>query len=178
LAAEAVAREAESFRAYAISLGGLQVGGTSARSGTTSVDFVVDRLSSESERGELLNALKTGGRDELYWTLDKMEPIGRIQLPGRIGYDLHYAREVTTDDGQRVLILATNRPLSIVETARQTRSRKYDISVIELVLDGQGNGSGTALPAVRVDFDAESGDISLADLNTFPIQLSKVRKIS
>ena len=176
-AAEAVNWGKESYRAYAISLGGLQVGGTSAPSGATSVDFVVDRLSSDSERSELLAALRSGGRDKLYWTLDKMEPVGRIQIPGRLGYDLHYAREVTTEDGQRVLILATNRPLSIVETARQTRSREYDISVIELVLDERGNGSGTALPAVRVDFDPESGDITLADLNTLPIQLSQVRKI-
>ena len=177
IAAEAVTPAKESYRAYAISLGGLQVGGTNAPSGAASVDFVVDRLSSDSERAELLAALRSGGRDKLYWTLDKMEPVGRIQVPGRLGYDLHYAREVTTEDGQRVLILATNRPLSIVETARQTRSRKYDISVIELVLDERGNGSGTALPAVRVDFDPESGDISLADLNTFPIQLTQVRKI-
>ena len=176
LASEAGDRGSERFSAFAISLGGLQVGGSSTPSGSTTVDFVVDRFSTDAERKELLEALKTGGRDKLYRTLDKMEPVGRLQVRGRIGYDLRYARETTSADGQRMLILATNRPLALQETARLSRSRKYDISVVELVVDADGNGSGTAMPAVRVDFDESTGDIVLESLNSSPLQLTKVRK--
>ena len=176
-AAEANATGAERFRAFAVSLGGLQVGGSSAPSGSTTVDFVVERLSTEAERSRLLEALKTGGRDKLYRALDETESVGRIQVRGRIGYDLRYAREVTAPDGQRRLILATNRPIAIKESKNLTRSRKYDISVVELVVDAEGNGSGTAMPAVRVDFDEATGDIVLENLSSSPVQLSKVRRV-
>lgn len=177
LASEEGQRDTERFSAFAVSLGGLQVGGGSSASGSTAVDFVVERLSTEAERRQLLSALENGGRERLYRTLDAMESVGRIQVRGRIGYDLRYAREVVGADGQRILILATNRPIAIRETTRLSRSRKYDISVIELVVDADGNGSGTAMPAVRVDFDEASGDIVLEDLRSSPVQLTQVRKI-
>jgi hypothetical protein len=177
LASEASDTGSERFSAFAISLGGLQVGGSSTPSGATTVDFVVDRFSTDAERSQLLEALKTGGRDKLYRTLDRMEPVGRIQTRGSLGYDLRYAREITAADGQRILILATNRPIALEETARLSRSRKYDISVVELIVDANGNGSGTAMPAVRVDFDEATGDIVLEDLSSSPLQLTKVRKI-
>ena len=61
-------------------------------------------------------------------------------------------------------------------TRNLTRSREYDISVVELVVDAEGKGSGTAMPAVQVELDQETGDISLINLNTSPIQLTNVRK--
>ena len=175
-AEEAEGASAERFRANAISLGGLRVGGTSAPSGMTTVDFVVQRFSTDAERKQLLEVLKSGGRGELWKTLGKMDPVGRVQIPGRLGYDLRYAREVAREDGQRLLILATDRPILFHETRNLTRSREYDISVVELVVDAEGKGSGTAMPAVQVELDQETGDISLINLNTSPVQLSNVRK--
>ena len=169
---------AEHFRANVISLGGLRVGGTTAASGTTTADFVVQRFSTEAERARLLEALKSGGRGELWQTLGKMDPVGRVQVRGRLSYDLRYAREVTSEDGQRLLILATDRPIQFQELRNRTQSRDYDITVVELLLDADGNGSGTAMPAVQVELDPETGDVTLVNLNTSPLQLSNVRKTS
>ena len=170
------AASAERFRANVISLGGLRVGGTLAASGTTTADFVVRRFSTEAERGRLLEALKSGGRDELWKTLGKMDPVGLVQVRGSLSYDLRYAREVVSEDGQRLLILATDRPIQFQELRNRTRSRDFDITVVELLLDADGNGSGTAMPAVQVELDPETGDITLVNLNTSPLQLSNVRK--
>ncbi len=175
-AEEAEGASAEHFRANAISLGGLRVGGSSAPSGMTTVDFVVQRFSTDAERNQLLEVLKSGGRGELWRTLGKMDPVGRVQIRGRLSYDLRYAREVAREDGLRLLILATDRRILFHETRNLTRSREYDISVVELVVDAEGKGSGTAMPAVQVELDQETGDISLINLNTSPVQLSNVRK--
>jgi len=164
------------FQANVVSLGGLRVGGTSGPSGTAWVDFDIQRTSSDAERETLLTALRDGGSGELWKTLGKMEPVGRIQLEGRLGYDLRYAREITETDGTRHIIVATDRPIQFAEIRGATRSRDYDISVIELLVDADGKGSGTAIPAAQVVLDEASGDIRLVNLSTSPVQLLNVRR--
>jgi hypothetical protein len=79
---------------------------------------------------------------------------------------------------QKRLAKYENKVSPIVqETTNLARSRKYDISVVELVVDAEGNGSGTAIPAVQVDSDESTGDIVVENLSSSPVQLSKVRRI-
>jgi len=164
------------FTAVVISLGGLHVGGTSAISGTTRVTFDVQRTSTEAERDALLAALKNGGSGELWKALGKMKPVGRVILEGELGYDLRYARVLPGENGQQHIILATDRPIQFAEIRNMTRSRDYDISVVELVVNDKGRGSGTAIPAAQVVYDEGSGDIEVVDLSTSPVQLLDVRK--
>lgn len=175
-AADEPAAGPERFVANAMSLGGLRVGGGSARSGVTRVTFTVERTSTDAEREQLLAAVRSGGSAELHKVLGKMAAVGRVQIEGRLGYDLRYAREVTEEGGQRHLILATDRPIQFAEIMGATRSRDYDIAVVELIVDAEGKGSGAAIPAAQVVLDEESGDIQLINLSTSPVQLNSVRR--
>ncbi len=169
------AKALETYQARAMSLGGLGVGGPTMPSGAVVVDLSITRWSTEEERSALLEALASGGSAKLWSALGKMEPVGRIHPRQRLSYELRYAREVVRD-GQRVVILATDRPILFWENVRNTRSRQYDISVIQLVLDEEGNGQGTAMPAVRVTLSEGKDEITLEDFTTQPVQLTRVKK--
>lgn len=166
---------AERFRATAIDLGGLRVGGNVAPSGSVAVTLQIQRFSTETERSELLATLETTDGGELAESLAKMPPVGQIQIQGRLAYDLKYAREIADESGQRQLILATDRPIPLFEVRNQTRSRDFGSSVVEPIVDAEGCGSGTAIPAAQVRFDRDSGDLELITLSSTPVQLVNVR---
>jgi hypothetical protein len=174
--AEVAAGGGERFEATAVSLGGLRVGGSVAPSGSAPVWIDFRRESSDEARQQLLAALKSGGNRALWKALGAAESVGQIRVGNRLAYDLRYARVISGDAGQRTIILATDRPIQFFEMRRMTRSRDFDISVVELQVDGEGNGSGTAIPAAQVEYDTESGDIELTNLSTTPVQLVRVRR--
>ena len=62
--------------------------GTSTQmGGTFSVKVIVSQYSTPEDRATLVNAFKTGSNEGLVKALEKMKSAGRIQVPGRVGYD-------------------------------------------------------------------------------------------
>src|SRR5687767_8137521 len=92
--------------AFAISTGGLQTG-----TATSPLDIVIDRWSSEDERQQLLEALKRD-QDALLNALRDLAPVGRIRTPTSLGWDLRYASASPAEDGERRIVIGTDRPMS------------------------------------------------------------------
>jgi hypothetical protein len=42
-----------------------------------------------------------------------MKPVGRIRTPGSIGYDLRFAQQRKLPDGDREIVVATDRPMRL-----------------------------------------------------------------
>lgn len=108
--------QAETFTASAIDI-------NTGRTGR--VDISVTRWSTAAERDRLLATLFKKGQDELVRTLQDMRPVGRLYSPGSIGYDLRYAEQRRGPDGERVIVFATDRPMSFWELVNQPRSADY-----------------------------------------------------
>ena len=160
---------AETFTALAADLS------TSGNGKTARVDITIDRWSTPEEREQLRTTLVENGTDAVYTALQKMKPVGRIRVNDSLGWDLRYAREVTTNDGRRI-VFATDRPIGVAEAARQPRSVDYKFTIGELRLSGN-KGQGTLSPAVKLRYDRDNQTLELENLSSEPVRLMEVRPL-
>jgi hypothetical protein len=155
----------ETFTAFAASLG---------TGKTAIVDIHVTRWSTDEEREKLLTTLQEFGRDRLIETLQKLPPVGMIRTSNSIGYDLYYAREHQGADGGRRVVLATNRPLAFRELLNGTRSKDYQLTLIELRIGADGKGEGKLVPAAKVSWDKGARRIEIENYSALPVDLLQV----
>ena len=75
--------------------------GTSTQLGRNfGVKVTIYEFSGPEDRDVLVQAFQQGQNDGLVNALEKMESVGRITIPGTLGYDLSYIREILTPNGQ------------------------------------------------------------------------------
>jgi hypothetical protein len=123
----------------------------------------------------LLGALLDKGPDALLDELRETRRVGYIRTPNSIGYDLHFAQNIPSEDGGRRVILVTDRPISFWEAANQPRSIEYPFTLIELRLNRDGEGEGKMSIATRITGNRELGLIELEDYALQPVRLMNVR---
>ena len=158
----------ETFYAFAVNMGNL--GPTGART----VDIGIERWSTESERDELKAALIEKGPDGLLAALRKQPRVGDLRLPGRLGYDLRYARQLPLEGGGRRVLLATDRRIGFLE-ARNHGATDYPFTVIELVLDGHDKGEGKMALAAQIRLNS-TNELEIENASSEPVRLNAVQK--
>jgi hypothetical protein len=83
--------------------------GTSTQLGRNfGIKIIIYEFSSPEDRDVLIQAFQKGQSDGLRNALEKMTSVGRITIPGTVGYDLSYIREIITPTG-RTIRFVTNR---------------------------------------------------------------------
>jgi len=144
-----------------------------ARTGT--VEIVVSRWSSESEQARLTEVLLEKGSDAVLEALRDTPRVGYIRTSNSIGYDLHFARVLPGEDGGRRIVLATDRPIRLWEAANQPRSIDYPFTLIELRVNGEGEGEGKMSIAAKIVGNKALKSIELEDYANEPVRLMGVR---
>jgi hypothetical protein len=162
------AKPIETFRAFAVN----QTGGTRANSGV--IQISIDRWSTDAEREALITTLKEKGSTALLDALTKLPPLGFIKMPNTLGWSLYYARQSELPDGGRRVVLATNRKLGFGESAKQSRSVKYDFTLVEMRFDKSGKGEGKLAAAAKVEFDRKNQQIEIENYGAMPVTLVNV----
>jgi hypothetical protein len=161
------------FTAFAVNLGSRgPISGSSA--GT--VEIAINRWSSDQETESLVGAFRNGGADTLLSALRENPSVGYIRTPDRVGWQLHYAREIPTDDGGRRIFLATDRPIGFWEAVNQTRSLDYPFTLIELRLGPDGRGEGRMSIATRITESPDHKYLQLENYLSEPVRLQEVRE--
>ena len=138
------------------------------------VEITIDRWSPNAERERLVASLQQKGPDELLKQLQKTRAVGRIRTPDSLGYDLHYAQQMPSEDGGRTIVIATDRPIGFWEATNQPRSIQYPFTVIQMKLDRDGHGSGTMSYATRI-VAHENNVIELENFASQPIMLNNIK---
>lgn len=142
-------------------------------SGAGVVQIDITRWSAQSERTELLNVLKKSGAEKLLDALQDMRPVGTIKTPDSLAYDLRYANQTPLPEGERRIVLATDRPIGFWEATRRPRTIDYPFTVIQMEIDRNGEGKGTLSYATKI---IPQGDtIVLENFATQPIMLTQIR---
>jgi hypothetical protein len=160
------AKPIERFKAFAVNMG-------SGNSGV--VQIVIERWSTDAERDILKRTLAEKGPDALLGALQKIRPrTGYMRLPNTRGWDLYFARDVRREDGTRQVILATDRPISMAEARRSTRSRQYQFTLVDIRFDASGKGKGTLSTAAKLTINPKSNAIEVEDFNARPVDLINV----
>jgi hypothetical protein len=147
-------------------------------SGQTPVIIQVTRLSTPDERDALEEVFKSQGMQALADALRDAPDVGFIRAPrvSNTGWRLHYAMVYSDGKGGRIFRLATDRPISFVEAVnRPQRSWDYNVSLVELHLDANGEGSGTLVAGVEFSYDETNDTFGLKSISSEPIRLVNVR---
>jgi hypothetical protein len=154
---------------------------------TATVDFAINRWSSEAQRETLISTMVDKGQDALLKALQNQPSLGKMSFPGwqgrdplnaRLGWDIRYAHQMPQDDGGTRIILALDRYIGFWEAANRPRSIDYPFTFIEIHVDRDGKGEGKMSVATRVNFDKKKNMIELETYASEPVRLQSVQVTS
>ena len=129
--------------------------------GSFSVDIRIDRYNTDEDIKRFADALMEGGQDRLRKVLED-EDAGKLSTSGGAGTSIAIARKIV--DGNRTIIrIVTARSLSFVGL-HSGGSAGYPFTILELSLDRNGRGRGTAVAAAGIVFDKEKNTYAIKSL--------------
>jgi hypothetical protein len=126
--------------------------GTSTQLGhTVGVKITIYQYSTPEDRQVLVDAFKSGQHRGLVKALSNMKSVGRIAIPGTLGYDLSYIALIPTPTGRKIRF-ATNRVIQFAEAYYNTQSTAYDLTAGEIDLNDadKKKNSGVLYPAAQL----------------------------
>lgn len=139
----------------------------------TTVNIVVDRWSFDAQRRRLLESLQRG-QSAMLEVLQDLPRVGYIRTPDSLGWDLHFAQVALREDGDRRVVIATDRPIGFWEAANRPRTIQYPFTFIEMRLDDSGEGEGKLSLATRVISSSEGRVVQLENYAVQPVQLNQL----
>ena len=148
--------------------------GTSTQLGkNTSIKLIITSYSTPEDKKVIDDAFAKGQNQGLVDALQKMKSVGRIQIPGTLGYDLAYVRSTPTPTGRKIRFV-TNRKIAIREAAQNTPSQAYNLTAGEIDINDpdKDKSAGVLYPAAQLIINTD-GDLQLA-LRKNPWQLTNI----
>jgi hypothetical protein len=131
--------------------------GTSTQMGSNfNVKIIINEFSTAEDRAMLVRAFQQGQNDGLRDALEKMKSVGRIQIPGTVGYDLSFIREIVTPAG-RTIRFVTNRRIAFGEARRNTQTKSFNLTAGEINLNSndKSKSGGVLMPAAQLIVNKE-----------------------
>jgi hypothetical protein len=126
--------------------------GTSTQLGhTVGVKITIYQFSTPEDRQVLVDAFNKGQHQGLVKALTNMKSVGRIAIPGTLGYDLSYVALIPTPTGRKIRF-ATNRVIQFAEAYYNTQSTAFDLTAGEIDLNDadKNKSSGVLYPAAQL----------------------------
>ncbi len=142
------------------------------------VEIRINRWSTDAERDRLMQTLLDKGPDKLLDALMDVKPVGSIQTPGNLAYDLRYARRTALPEGGERIVFVTDRRIGTWEAFNDARTVDYPFTVIELHLNRDGEGEGKMSLATRITADKENNIVVLENWDLQPVLLTNVKRES
>ncbi len=131
--------------------------GTSTQLGRTfGVKLIIYEFSGPEDRDILVQAFQKGQNDGLVNALEKMKSVGRIQIPGTLGYDVTYIREILKPTGRSIRFV-TNRKIAFGEAYADTLSRSFNLTAGEFNINDKDRDKrdGVLFPAAQLIVNQE-----------------------
>lgn len=143
--------------------------GMSGRAAGRTLPFslIINRYTSPGEVTEL-NEARLRGEEELLSALSKMTA-GRIQIGNNVGVPANAIIAVSWEGGAKLTVIY-QRNINFFELRYGRRSADYKFGYAELLLDQNGKGQGTLIPAARVKLQDGSQWV-VEDFGEFPARL-------
>jgi hypothetical protein len=171
----------QSFTAFAVAMGTSNPPVLPAGR-TATLQITITRWTTDEERVALLSELVENGQEGLVKSLQDQDETGfvRVTTPSarrRSSFPserLRYAREFPRDDGGRRIVLALDRYISFYEAASMPRWRDYDVTLIVMDLDAEGNGEGQLAMGVRLAIN-DQRQLVIENFGTEPVRLTRIR---
>ena len=131
--------------------------GTSTQLGRNfGVKLIIYEFSDPEDRDILVQAFQHGQNDGLVNALQKMKSVGRIAIPGTLGFDVSYVREIITPNG-RTIRFVTNRQIAFGENYWNTQTKSFNLTAGEINLNDsdKSKSEGVLFPAAQLIINKE-----------------------
>jgi hypothetical protein len=148
--------------------------GTSTQLGRNiGVTIIIYEWSTPETRQALVEAFQKGQNQGLVNALQKTPAVGRIQIPGTLGYDLSFIRMIPSPTG-RTIRFVTNRKITFGEAYADSQSQSFDLTAGEFQLNDQDKSKSTEVnyPACQLAINKD-GELQI-ELNQNPWRLSNI----
>ena len=141
------------------------------RQSTAPIQIRLDRMTTDAEVGALARAARQGPAAfrEVFFT----RAIGRVDIDGRLGDPIYYARRYSDGQGEHMIVVA-QRFVSTEEHFANRRSVDYPYTVLELDFDADG-AMGSYTFAAQLE-PRRDGTIVYKSLAFVPARLMAVRR--
>ena len=131
--------------------------GTSTQMGKVfTTRLVIYEYSQPEDRQILVEAFQKGQSNGLANALERMKAVGRISMPGTLGFDVSYIREIKTPTGRSIRFI-TNRKIAFGEHYYDTQSRSFDLTAGEIIINDKdkSKSGGVLFPATQLTINKE-----------------------
>ena len=131
--------------------------GTSTQLGrNVGVTLIIYEWSTPEDRQVLVEAFQKGQNQGLVNALTKMKAVGRIQIPGTLGYDVSFIRLIPTPTGRKIRFI-TNRKISFGEAYTDSQTQAFDLTAGEMDLNDQDKSKSTGVlyPAAQFSINKD-----------------------
>jgi len=148
--------------------------GTSTQLGrNVGVTLIIYEWSTPEDRQVLVDAFQKGQNQGLVNALQKMKAVGRIQIPGTLGYDVSFIRLIPQPTGRKIRFV-TNRKISFGEAYTDSQTQSFDLTAGELDLNDQdkSKSAGVLYPACQFTINKD-GELQI-ELNQNAWRLSNI----
>jgi hypothetical protein len=148
--------------------------GTSTQLGrNVGVTVIIYEFSTADDRQILMDAFQQGQNQGLVNALQKMKAVGRIQIPGTLGYDLAFIRMIPQPTGRKIRFV-TNRKIAFGEAYANTQSQSFDLTAGEIDINDQdkSKSGGVLYPACQFTINKD-GELQI-ELNQNAWRLSNI----
>ena len=148
--------------------------GTSTQLGrNVGVTIIIYEFSTPENRQALVEAFQKGQNQGLVNALSKMPAVGRIQIPGTLGYDLSFIRMIPSPTG-RTIRFVTNRKITFGEAYSDSQSQSFDLTAGEIQLNDQdkSKSGGVLYPACQFTINKD-GELQI-ELNQNAWRLANI----
>jgi hypothetical protein len=148
--------------------------GTSTQLGKNfTVRLMVYEYSTPEDRKILVESFQKGQNDGLANALEKMKAVGRITIPGTLGFDVSYIREIKTPTGRSIRFV-TNRKIAFGESYWNSQSKSFNLTAGEIRINDQdkNKSDGVLFPATQLTIN-KNGEPQW-DLRLNPWKLTNV----
>lgn len=178
-AAQETAETKDVFNARALNMGGGPTGAS------TTLMITITRWSTSEERMMLLNTLKEKGHEDFMKALLDQKDAGFFRGVGRASRAnpfpstrLQAAWQIERN-GQREVVLMTERPISGSEAASATMSLDYDTTVILMQFpadDEDAKGTGLLYRALKIRYNNEKEKLEVEQMGREAVRLTEITK--
>ena len=119
--------------------------GTSTQLGRNiGITLIIYEWSTPEDRQILVEAFQQGQNQGLVNALEKMKAVGRLNVPGTLGYDVSFIRLIPTSTGRKIRFV-TNRKIAFGEAYANSQSQSFDLTAGEMDLNDQDKSKSTGV---------------------------------
>jgi hypothetical protein len=148
--------------------------GTSTQLGrNVGITLIIYEWSTPEDRQVLVDAFQKGQNQGLVNALQKMKAVGRIQIPGTLGYDVSFIRLIPQPTGRKIRFV-TNRKISFGEAYTDSQTQAFDLTAGEIDINDQdkSKSGGVLYPACQFTINKD-GELQI-ELNQNAWRLSNI----